>query len=176
MKKQVKFVFLCKMQKIILLFPLSLLMLLLVQCSSFMPKPYYAGMENQVSYHQEIMDSMKTEIQKFYGAPYKWGGDSPKGTDCSGMIKTIYEKAADISLPHNTQQMFDGGKKIHKIDLLFGDLVFFSNNGHNATHMGLYITNGYFLHASSSNGVVLSRLSERYYKRRFIGARRIEIY
>jgi cell wall-associated NlpC family hydrolase len=174
---QVKRMSVVKMQKNRRLFPLFLLILCISQCNTrFAPRPYYAGQQRQVSYHSELVENMKKEIQKFYGAPYKWGGDSPSGTDCSGMIKTIYKNAANIALPHNAQQIYESSKSIRKIDLSFGDLVFFSSNGRRATHMGLYITDNYFLHASSSRGVVLSKLSDSYYKNQFIGARRIEIY
>ncbi|MBN1465550.1 C40 family peptidase [candidate division KSB1 bacterium] len=154
-----------------------LLLALLLQCAGpFAPRPYYSGMHNQISYDAVMMEKMKEEIRKFYGAPYKWGGDSPQGTDCSGLIATLYKNAANITLPHSTQEMFAGAKKVHRIDLLFGDLVFFSDGGRTATHVGLYIGKGYFLHASSSRGVILSKMTDRYYRNQFIGARRIEIY
>ena len=174
---QEKRMFVSKMQKNKRLFPLFILIFFIFQCNTgFAPRPYYVGQERQVSQHPDIVENIKKEIQKFYGAPYKWGGDSPRGTDCSGMIKTIYKNAANIALPHNAQQIYENSKSIRKMDLLFGDLVFFSSSGRRATHMGLYVTNDYFLHASSSRGVVLSKLSDSYYKNQFIGARRIEIY
>lgn len=169
--------FVSKMQKKRLIFPISLLILLFIQCgTNFAPKPYYSDLSRQILSHDELVEKMKKEIRTFYGAPYKWGGDSPRGTDCSGMIKTIYRNAVGINLPHNADEIYKRAKKIYKIDLLFGDLVFFSSDGRRATHMGLYISKGYFLHASSSRGVILSKLSDSYYKSQFIGARRIELY
>ncbi|MBN1560088.1 C40 family peptidase [candidate division KSB1 bacterium] len=165
------------MKKKHLLFPLFLLTLTLFHCGARLaPVPYYDGMRHQVSFNEEILQKMKDEIKKFYGAPYRWGGDSSQGTDCSGLIVTIYKNSANITLPHNTQEIFARSKKIYKMDLLFGDLVFFSSHGRQPTHMGLYLTKGYFVHASSTKGVILSKLSDRYYASQFIGARRIEIY
>jgi lipoprotein Spr len=150
---------------------------LTTKCNTrFAPVPYYVGQERQISYHEDLVEQMKTEIQKFYGAPYKWGGETPRGTDCSGMVKTIYKNAANIRLPHNAHAIYESSKKIYKVDLQFGDLVFFSSYGRRVTHMGIYIDNGFFLHASSSRGVILSKLSDPYYKSQFVGAGRIEIY
>lgn len=121
-------------------------------------------------------NSLLPEIKKFYGAPYKWAGDSPRGTDCSGMVKTIYHNAYGIDLPHNAHQIYKNGIKISKNNLEFGDLVFFSKNGFRASHMGIYIKNGFFVHASSSRGVTLDHLSERPYSYQFMGCVRVPIH
>ncbi len=124
--------------------------------------------------NSSLVEQLKPEIRRFYGAPYVWGGDSPRGTDCSGMVKTIYENALHIKLPHNANEMSKLGVRISKNRLSFGDLVFFSDNWNGrATHMGIYIDRGYFLHASSSRGVMLSKLNDNPYKRQFIGAKRL---
>jgi cell wall-associated NlpC family hydrolase len=174
---QEKRMFVLKMRKVRLLFPVSIFILVMFGCSpQFAPRPYYTGQDRVIAYHEDLVENMKVEIKKFYGAPYKWGGETPRGTDCSGMVKTIYRNALGINLPHNAQAIFESSKRIYKLDLAFGDLVFFSSNGSRATHMGIYIDRNYFLHASSSRGVILSKLSEKYYKNQFIGARRIELY
>ena len=174
---QEKIVSVSKMRKNYLLFPLFLSLYLIVSCSpQFAPRPYFERQERLLVSHEVLVENFKAEIQKFYGAPYKWGGETPHGTDCSGMVKTIYRNALDIDLPHNAQSIYDVSKKIYKIDLQFGDLVFFSKSGRRVTHMGIYIDRGFFLHASSSRGVILSKLSESYYKKQFVGAGRIEVY
>ena len=174
---QAKMVIVNKMPKILKIFPILVSGLIFSHCSSiYVPVPYeddYVDLDKTeiVSLDENII----REIKKFYGAPYKWGGSSPKGTDCSGMIMTIYKNAANIALPHNADMMFKTTQKINSRDLFFGDLIFFSSARTNkATHMGMYIKGGYFVHASSSRGVILSKLNDKPYKKQFIGARRVK--
>ena len=161
------------MRKRLIIFPVLLILFFHFQCAPTLPhniEYFDLDKESVIT----IDEKLRLEIKKFYGAPYKWGGSTPSGTDCSGMIKTIYKNAAGINLPHNAHQIFQKTEKISPRQLLFGDLVFFSRNGGaRATHMGLYIKSGYFVHASSSRGVILSKLQDRYYKNQFIGARRV---
>ncbi|MBN1998309.1 C40 family peptidase [candidate division KSB1 bacterium] len=125
-------------------------------------------------FKSDLVDNFKEQIRKFYGTPYVWGGASQAGTDCSGLIVALYQNAADITLPHSAQQLYHRGKKIHPDQLSFGDLVFFDTFGNRKiTHVGFYVSNGFFLHASSSNGVKLSKLSDPPFKDQFVGARRI---
>lgn len=177
MKMQAKIVLVFKMRKSYRIFPLLISLYVIVSCTpQFAPRPYFAGQDRLIVSHDDLVENIKVEIKKFYGAPYKWGGETPRGTDCSGMVKTIYRNALNIDLPHNAQAIYKESKKIFKIDLQFGDLVFFSSSGRRVTHMGIYIDKGFFVHASSSRGVILSKLSEKYYKKQFVGAGRIEVY
>ncbi|HNR67233.1 MAG TPA: C40 family peptidase [bacterium] len=122
----------------------------------------------------EEFDRFRKEIQRFYLAPYLWGGASPAGTDCSGLVRTIYRRAADINLPHSTQQLFQVGDAVKPRELKFADLLFFRfKRGSAPDHVGLYIANRFFLHASVSQGVVLSRLTDSPYAENFVGAKRI---
>ncbi len=167
------------MRKVALIFPILLVALIHSECTTFAPRPYYdyEYVDLDRSAGAQIDDNLKREIKKFYGAPYKWGGSTPLGVDCSGMIMTIYKNAAGIDLPHNAEQMFETLTPIKKSELAFGDLVFFSSNGGlTATHVGLYVIDDFFVHASSSRGVVLSRLTDRPYRKQFIGARRVETH
>ena len=168
-----------KMRKSRLIFPLLLSMSLLWRCSSnWAPRSYYEDYVNLDSQKSPaIKENIKTEIKRFYGAPYKWGGSTPAGTDCSGMVMTIYKNASNIQLPHNADMMFKTTEQISTRELAFGDLVFFSSDGGaRATHMGMYIKDGYFVHASSSRGVVLSLLRDKPYRKQFIGARRVKMH
>lgn len=124
---------------------------------------------------EELFERFKTEIQKFWKAPYVWGGASPQGTDCSGMIMTIYRNAADMKIPRNTRLLWEKGRPIAADDLRMGDLVFFNENGRGSkpTHVGMYIQKGVFIHASVSQGVTTDKLSDQYYSSRFLGARRL---
>lgn len=122
----------------------------------------------------KLFEKFKIEIQEFWQAPYVWGGASPQGTDCSGMIMTIYRKAADIKVPRNTRLMWEHGNPIAVDELQMGDLVFFNDNNRagRPTHVGMFIDSGVFIHASVSRGVTTDRLSEKYYSARYLGARR----
>jgi len=110
------------------------------------------------------------------GTPYRWSGESIKGFDCSGFIYYLIGSATGATgLPRSAADMFaDLGVAIHVEDLEPGDLVFFTTYKAGASHVGLYLGDGDFVHASSAKGkVVISNMSEGYYKERFIGARRV---
>lgn len=123
---------------------------------------------------EKEFEKFREEIQKFWGAPYVWGGASPKGTDCSGMVKTIYSRALNIDLPHSTRLLYKKGKSVSVDELKMGDLVFFGDGRSlTPTHVGIFIADGMFLHASVSKGVTLARLAKPPYNRLYIGARRL---
>ena len=127
-----------------------------------------AGMDKTLS--QKFL----VEIKKCLGAPYVWGGASPAGTDCSGLITTLYKRAADMDLPHSTQQLSQRGKIVSIKQIKFGDLVFFNNGqGKKPTHVGFYLAQGKFVHASESQGVIVSKLTDAPFKGQFLGAKRL---
>ncbi|MDR2665759.1 MAG: C40 family peptidase [Oscillospiraceae bacterium] len=110
----------------------------------------------------------------FLGSRYVYGGASPSGFDCSGFTTYVY-KNFGISLTRNASGQYrDNGVHIDKSELGAGDLVFFSSNGRSVTHVGLYIGDEEFIHAStSSTGVIISRLDSAYYTRVWFGAKRV---
>ena len=113
----------------------------------------------------------------FRGAPYRWGGHSPRsGFDCSGLVQTVYAKWG-IMLPRAARAQYQQGKAVAKADLLAGDLVFFKNTyRHGLSHVGVYIGNGYFVHAATQRkGVMMSRLDEGYHLKHYEGARRFDL-
>lgn len=109
---------------------------------------------------------------KFVGVPYKWGGVTPKGFDCSGFIWYVFDKNS-IHLPRTADIQYQAGRTIGRGNLQRGDLVFFTTYEAGASHVGIYQENGNFIHASSSKGVMVSNLSDSYWKPRYLGARRI---
>lgn len=115
---------------------------------------------------------LKKSIDEVVGTPYEWGGTTPKGFDCSGFILYIFNQY-DTKLPRTSKSMSQIGDKVAKDDLLPGDLVFFNTFGEGVSHAGIYIGDGDFAHASSSKGVSINNLSEKYYAKRYITARRV---
>ena len=113
--------------------------------------------------------------QTFLGVPYRYGGSSRTGMDCSGLVVRIYKDIFDITLPKSTARLYQQEQWITLGFLEIGDLVFFhAGQGRTPEHMGIYLGNDSFIHASSKSGVIISKLSNPYYKKRFLGARRIQ--
>lgn len=118
-------------------------------------------------------DIVKT-ASKFKGVPYKFGGTTPKGFDCSGYVQYVFKKEK-ADLPRSADVQVQKGVFVLQKDLKPGDLVFFSTYEPGASHVGIYAGNGKFWSASTSKGVVLSSLKDSYWKTRYYGARRVLI-
>lgn len=118
-------------------------------------------------------DIVKT-ASKLKGVPYKFGGTTPKGFDCSGYVQYVFKKEK-ADLPRSADVQVQKGVFVLQKDLKPGDLVFFSTYEPGASHVGIYAGNGKFWSASTSKGVVLSSLKDSYWKTRYYGARRVLI-
>lgn len=107
------------------------------------------------------------------GKPYVWGGNGPNVFDCSGFTVYCY-KSIGVTLPRVAEDQAKVGAAVAKANLQPGDLLFFNTNGVNISHVGMYVGNGEFIHASSGSGcITVSQLSNSYYTRTYVGARRI---
>lgn len=107
------------------------------------------------------------------GVPYRYGGTTPAGFDCSGFIQYVYRQNG-ISLPRTSYDQFRAGKSVSKSQLKVGDLVFFNTYGSGASHVGIYAGNSKFIHASTSKGISYASINDPYYwGKRYIGARRV---
>ena len=109
----------------------------------------------------------------YRGVPYRYAGMTSRGMDCSGLVSRVLQ-AHGIRAPHSSAALFKMGTPVSVKELRAGDLLFFVTRGRRVSHVGLYIGEGKFVHASSrSGGVITSSLSESYYAKRYVGARRM---
>jgi LysM repeat protein len=107
----------------------------------------------------------------FVGRPYAWSGLGPNGFDCSGLVARVYAAAGRL-LPHSSFGQYTVGGAVARDALASGDLVFFHTYSAGPSHVGIYVGNQQFVHASYSRGVIVSSLTEPYYLDRYLGARR----
>ncbi|WP_028543384.1 C40 family peptidase [Paenibacillus taiwanensis] len=115
---------------------------------------------------------MDNTIQDLMGIDYKYGGTTTKGFDCSGFVKYVFDKF-NVELPRSSSSQYEVGDKVKKDELRPGDLVFFNTSGSGISHVGIYVGNGQFAHASTSKGTRIDDLSMDYYEKRYVGAKRI---
>lgn len=120
--------------------------------------------------------ALYVESSKWLGVPYRYGGTSKRGTDCSGLTYAIYKKVYHKKLQRSSEeQRTEDCRKVTKRNLQEGDLVFFHNGRKKkkASHVGIYLKNGKFIHASTSQGVIVSQLDEPYYQKCWMQGGRI---
>lgn len=122
-----------------------------------------------------LKDQFIMEIIKYQNTPYKFGGNNEDGIDCSAFTQNVFQEAGKIQLHRTARDQYTQGVVIgSKTELVFGDLVFFDTRRRvKPGHVGIYIANGLFAHASSKHGVIVSSLEQDYYNRKYMGARRV---
>lgn len=123
---------------------------------------------------RKILDLLYQQVKAWEGVPYRLGGLSKEGVDCSGFVYMTYLTRFNIRLPRSTYQQSQIGDYVFQRDLSAGDLIFF-RLGHATGHVGIYLENGLFVHTSKNSGVVLSSLQDIYWSKRYWKAARIKI-
>ncbi|WP_046336859.1 bifunctional murein DD-endopeptidase/murein LD-carboxypeptidase [Xenorhabdus bovienii] len=106
------------------------------------------------------------------GVAYRLGGNTKRGIDCSAFVQRTFHDQFDIDLPRSTSEQQKIGQTVSRSKLRAGDLVLFKT-GIYMRHVGIYIGNNQFVHASTSNGVIVSKLTDTYWTKRYYGARRV---
>ena len=122
----------------------------------------------------KILTLLHEQVDAWAGVPYRLGGLSKEGVDCSGFVYMTYLTQLNTRLPRSTYQQSQIGDYVFQNDLRAGDLVFF-RIGYSTRHVGIYLENGLFAHASKSSGVMRSHLQDDYWSKRYWKAIRIEI-
>lgn len=125
-----------------------------------------------VSTIDETKASLMDAYQDWQGTPYRLGGESRNGVDCSMFVNIVFENYFDIGLPTNTRTQLNVGNGVRRSAIRTGDLVFF-RTGRKTLHVGVAVNQYEFLHASTSNGVTISELGQEYWADRYLAARRV---
>lgn len=112
-------------------------------------------------------------VASWLGVPYKYGGDDRSGIDCSAFVGAIYNEVYKVTLRRTTNDMLRDVTLVAKRDLQEGDLLFFTNSKGKVAHVGIYLKDNLFAHASTSNGVSVSRLSDNYWQSHFYKGGRV---
>ena len=151
---------------------LAIAILALAGCSSTPQKAPVAG-SGSTRPTADIAGQAAGYAQTMIGKPYRYGGTSPKGFDCSGLVFYSY-KQAGVALPHSTDKQRSASRSIKLAELRRGDLLFFNQEGKKYGHVAIYVGDGKFVHAPSSGKSVRSdRLDSAYWKKHLSEARRI---
>jgi len=114
----------------------------------------------------QVKQALYAQFEQWRAVKYKNGGLSRDGVDCSGFVYLTFNSRLGIELPRSTDQQVTQGKTISQRDLVPGDLVFF-RTGKSTRHVGIYLEDGKFLHASTEKGVMISRLTDAYWAKAY---------
>ena len=133
---------------------------------------FYIVSPQHLRNENSIRRSIVKTAENFIGIPYRWGGSSSKGFDCSGLTMTVY-RLNGLNLPRTSIKQWKVGKPVLRSRLIKGDLVFFATSGwKKISHVGIYKGNNKFIHASGSGKKIRTdSLSSKYYKSKYVGAR-----
>ncbi|HQV06049.1 MAG TPA: NlpC/P60 family protein [Chitinophagaceae bacterium] len=118
-------------------------------------------------------ENLLEAVDKWYGVRYVRGGNTTHGVDCSGFTVGVYAELFGMQIPRVSREQYRVSEKLPISELAPGDLVFFNTTGRGVSHVGIYLGQNKFIHASVSRGVMVNDLSQNYYRKRYIGGGRI---
>lgn len=144
----------------------------IVENASAVQLKYAVLLNTEVEYlpSKQLLDA----VDEWYGVRYRTGGNTKSGVDCSGFTVAVYASVYGITLPRVSKEQYRISRKISITELQEGDLVFYRTRGSGVSHVGVYLGNNRFIHASVSRGVMVNSLFDSYYVQRFVGAGRID--
>ena len=133
---------------------------------------YYAQTLGLHLAFNENKDLLRT-VTEWIGAPYSYGSNSRRGTDCSGFVTRVFHEVYGITLQRSSRSMFGTTQRVAKGEMQTGDLVFFRRGHGPIYHVGIYLKDGKFAHSACNGGVMVSSLHQDYYRRNFYAAGRV---
>jgi lipoprotein Spr len=119
-----------------------------------------------------VDDLLYDFIEDWWRTPYRMGGTTKTGVDCSGFTRELMRDVYEVQVPRTAREQYEETIRVGRDELKEGDLVFFYTGGFYISHVGVYLGNNYFVHSSTSNGVTISSLDEDYYHKHFRGGGR----
>lgn len=157
------------------------ILLLFVGCAAGPPRYKKGGQErpgdisNTIDQRLTTNDNIKLGqiLQTYLGRPYKGRSKYDPGLDCSHFTQSVFKQFNGLRLPRTAAEQYQTGDQVHLRHLKYGDLVFFNTVGRDISHVGIYVGHRRFIHASTSRGVIISEMKEKYWADRYVGARRI---
>jgi cell wall-associated NlpC family hydrolase len=157
------------------IFTLLIVALLLSGCASGRPPSDFSSLSGRSEPAPTPKQARVIKIARsLIGVPYRFGGETPKGFDCSGFVGYVFRKAAGVDLPRVSHDQARAGKAVSVDDLKPADIVYFKIEHQKPLHVGIYLGRGRFIHAPSTRGRVnIQRLNFDYWKKRYRGARRV---
>jgi len=121
---------------------------------------------------KDVLKKLIQSVEKYQSVPYRYGGCSVKGVDCSGFVKMIYQEFFNINVPHGSRNQVHYGHKVDKDDLRPGDLLFFKM-GSRIGHVGIYLADGFFVSAESMRGIGICHINSIYWQKKYVTAKRL---
>jgi len=123
---------------------------------------------------EEVRNTKMFEfIDEWYGTPYRLGGTTKKGVDCSAFSQFLFASVYGFSIPRTAREQYNLTTRISRTQLKEGDLIFFNTRG-GVSHVGIYLQNNKFVHAATSGGVMISDIFDEYWARKFVGVGRLK--
>jgi len=154
---------------------MTVMLVFLGGCAGSSPRPDFSLLpgEDERSFTPTQINVIAT-ARSLLGSPYRFGGTTPEGFDCSGFVGYVFRRAAHLTLPRETHEIVLAGRPVPVTELAPADLVYFKIERQKPLHVGIYIGDGKFIHAPSTRGRVnVQHLDRDYWRTRYLGARRL---